>query len=607
MTTNPAVPDDGVGCTVAGDSGSCVITGLIDGFDYTFYAIANNAAGSSQPSRASNTITAQNPPGAPGKPSAVNDGARGVRITVAPPESGPPPSFYTVTAHPGGATCTVSGRYGSCRIAGQGTCAPDAPADGCLAKVLRYGTKYTFTSTATYEGRTSATSAPSDSFELTERPATPAPPTVIFAGSTWAVLSVVPNVSGGGATSYTITSDPGGKTCSVHSSAGGQCRVDGLLTGTKYRFRVTASGLGGDSSPSSPSRIVIAQAPPAVPDAPSAVAGDSSAEVTVTASSSGGGVPDSYKIVAHPGGHTCTVTGASGSCLLTGLTNGTAYTFTAAATNDSGTSTSSAASKSVTPHGAPNPPAAPIAVAGDGWAVVTVKPSPTGEPVQSYIVTAQPGGQSCTITVPAKTCLFPELVNDTAYTFTATASNADGTSDASEPSNSVTPQGPPGVPGAPSAIGGDSSARVTVTPAAGGGSATSYTVTASPGGQTCTVTGDHGGCQVTGLTNGTAYTFTATATNAAGTSAASAPSNSVVVMPVRRVDPGAPARPLAGSQASGPSNSGAGSVGAAGVAGSAGAAGSAGVDGRTKGGQTKPKVPAPSAGTSTTTAPARKG
>jgi hypothetical protein len=73
----------------------------------------------------------------------------------------------------------------------------------------------------------------------------------------------------------------------------------------------------------------------------------------------------------------------------------------------------------------------------------------------------------------------------------------------------------PSAPGAVAAAAGDGQATVSWSPPWTGGSAiTGYTVTASNGG-TCTTTGSS--CAVTGLTNGTTYTFTVAATNAAGT------------------------------------------------------------------------------------------
>ena len=96
----------------------------------------------------------------------------------------------------------------------------------------------------------------------------------------------------------------------------------------------------------------------------------------------------------------------------------------------------------------------------------------------------------------------------------------------------------PGAPGAPTATAGDGSTNVTITPPSSGGTPASYTVTASPGGATCTITPPARSCEITGLTNGTSYTFTSTATNGAGTSAASSASNAVT--PTRATPPVSP-------------------------------------------------------------------
>ena len=180
---------------------------------------------------------------------------------------------------------------------------------------------------------------------------------------------------------------------------------------------------------------------------------------------------------------------------------------------------------------APGAPTAAAAVAGDGQATVswTAPTSDGGSAITSYTATASPGGATCTAAAPATSCTVTGLDNGTSYTFSVTATNAAGPSSASLASGAVTPTGPPGAPTGATAIAGNGQATVSWTaPASDGGSAiTSYTATASPGGATCTAAAPATSCTVTGLANGTGYTFSVTATTGLGTSSASSMSAAV--------------------------------------------------------------------------------
>ena len=259
------------------------------------------------------------------------------------------------------------------------------------------------------------------------------------------------------------------------------------------------------------------------------------ADVTFTAPASDGGSPiTSYEVTSSPGGITGTLSGASGGTVnIKGLAIGTAYTFTVTASNAVYTSESSVASSpAITPITTPDAPTIGTATTlSDSEISVAFTPPSNGggSPITSYTVTSSPGGY--TATGSASPLVVSGLNGGTGYTFTVTATNAAGTSDASGSSNQATTD--TRISDAPiigTATAGFEQATITFTaPAHDGGAAiTSYVATSSPGGIRGTVSGPGSGeITVTGLTNGVDYTFTVTAVNENGTSAPSSASNSV--------------------------------------------------------------------------------
>lgn len=113
-------------------------------------------------------------------------------------------------------------------------------------------------------------------------------------------------------------------------------------------------------------------------------------------------------------------------------------------------------------------------------------------------------------------------------------------------SSSVAIQGLPGAPTGVSGTSGLGEAWVAFTAPAsnGGASITGYTVTASPGGATAMCGASP--CLVPGLTGGTSYTFTVTATNAIGTGPASAASASIVAGQAPSAPTGGAGTPVVG-------------------------------------------------------------
>lgn len=99
-----------------------------------------------------------------------------------------------------------------------------------------------------------------------------------------------------------------------------------------------------------------------------------------------------------------------------------------------------------------------------------------------------------------------------------------------------------GTPGTPTATISNTTATVNWTAPTTGVTPFTYAVASSPAGANCTVAGTSASCS--GLTGGTSYTFSVTATNTVGTSSPSSASNSVLAVAVV-VIPGTPGTPTA--------------------------------------------------------------
>jgi hypothetical protein len=184
----------------------------------------------------------------------------------------------------------------------------------------------------------------------------------------------------------------------------------------------------------------------------------------------------------------------------------------------------------VDPEPVTEAPTGVSASAGNAEAKVSWSaPASTGSaPITGYTVSSTPGGFVCT-TTGSKNCTVTSLINGTPYSFVVVATTASGKGAPSVPSNTVTPAAP--VPGAPQGVSAQSgNGQVKVSWSApterSGSTITGYSVTSSPGGFTCNTTGAKS-CTVSGLVNDTPHTFTVTANTSTGTSAPSAPSNTV--------------------------------------------------------------------------------
>jgi uncharacterized protein (TIGR02145 family) len=210
---------------------------------------------------------------------------------------------------------------------------------------LTKGTNYNFKVAATNATGTGLASSLSNTILVATSPNAPAI-TGVTPGDGRAVVSFTAPADNGGATitSYTATSSPGGFTGTVSQAGGGTITVNGLINGTSYNFKVTATNAIGTSVASTASGYVRYAVPTSGPLIYFVAPGNGKAVVSFR-------VPDysglpyitSYTATSVPEGITGTSfiwpgVGEIGTINVSGLTNGTAYRFRVTATNSVGTS-----------------------------------------------------------------------------------------------------------------------------------------------------------------------------------------------------------------------------------------------------------------------------
>jgi hypothetical protein len=162
--------------------------------------------------------------------------------------------------------------------------------------------------------------------------------------------------------------------------------------------------------------------------------------VTFTAPTWTGGLPIlDYTVTSSPSSFTAT--GASSPITVNGLAPNTNYTFTVRARNAVGSSAASAASNSML---ATTVPAAPTVGTATRTNDTTVSLGFTagatgGKTITSYTVTSSPSISLSTSGTTSPLTVTGTFASGQAYTFSITASNANGVSGASGSSNSVTP------------------------------------------------------------------------------------------------------------------------------------------------------------------------
>src|ERR1700733_7297586 len=340
--------------------------------------------------------------------------------------------------------------------------------------------------------------------------------------------------SSGSPTSYSIyrgTATDGEATTPVGTVSGTTTTFTdtGLTNGKTYFYNVAANNSVGVSPDSNEVSVSPGSATTAPPAPTGLTANPANGEIDLTWNPSAGATSYSVYRGTTPGGEGATPVGTTttDSFADTGLANGTGYYYTVAASNAAGASAKTAETNTV-PTAAVATPPVPFGV------VVTTSSGQINlqwtyeENATSYRIyrSTTPGGEGATplATVTSSSYTDSAATSGTTYYYeitalTGTTESARSTEYSASTSGTGTGTAPP-TPAGLVATAGNASVALAWTASAGATGYSIYRGTTSGGeGATPVGTSASDSFTDTGLTNGTTYYYTITASNAAGTSA----------------------------------------------------------------------------------------
>ncbi len=368
-------------------------------------------------------------------------------------------------------------------------------------------------------------------------PVAPSTPTVTATTPTSATLTW-PAVTG--AASYNIYSGPSAGALALLASgvSSPTYTATGLAPSSTYYFAVSAANRAGTSAQSpAVSATTTAAGPPSAPTGLVATPGTGSIALSWTAPVSNGGSPITGYTVYYSTTAGAELTGSSvattaTTATISALTTGTTYYFEVVATNVLGSSSPST-EISATPVGVPSAPTlAAIAAGTAGSGKVTLTwTAPTsngGSALTGYVVydgtTSPPTTKLGTVSATTTSASVSGLTPGTLYYFDVVATNANGSSPASNIQSVKPAVSAPGAPGSVTAKASGTTVAVSWRASTGTGPIT-YSVKVSTSSSMSNATTYSAGSattySVTGLSTATTYYFQVVATNAGGSTTSS--------------------------------------------------------------------------------------